>query len=140
MQGISKSGAQEAVLPDHQRRVDAIQAQVRREQAEQRLPLFRPPPPRPAPSTSPLDHRIAEELECIRRHLDLIGGTLASDPILVQRHAVPLQSIDRINQLLGHLAAIVGAEEKDVAVDLVTLQDLRARLQRRPIRALAEKR
>jgi hypothetical protein len=129
--------AEPSPVPDHQRRVDEIQAQVRAEAAAQRSSIFRPPPPRPDPSTNPLDHRIAEELECISRHLEQLGSALVADPILVHRHATQLQSIDRINQLLGHLARIVAAEQKDMAVQQVTLQDLRGRLQRVPLRALS---
>src|SRR4051812_48058080 len=85
--------------PAHQREVDAIQAAIRAERAEggvTRPPLFKPAPPRPAPSGDVLDHRVAEELEAIARRLELLGGALASDPILVQRHAAQLQSIDLI--------------------------------------------
>jgi hypothetical protein len=122
-----------AVLPEHQRRVDEIQAQVRGEGEQVRPTIFKPAPPKPDPSTNPLDHHIAEEIECIRRHLDLLGGALVGDPVLLHRHGPQLQSIDRINQLLGHLARIIAAEQKDMAVDQVTLQDLRARLLRRPL-------
>lgn len=123
--------------PEHQRRVDEIQARVRAEDEPVRPTIFKPAPPKPDASTDPLDHHIAEEIECIRRHLDLLGGTLVADPILLHRHAPQLQMIDRINQLLGHLARIIAAEQKDLAVDQVTLQDLRARLVRRPLAKLA---
>jgi hypothetical protein len=123
-------------VPEHQQRVDELQAQVRREGRAKRPNLFKPAAPKPDPSQDPLDHRIAEELECIRRHLDLIGGVLVSEPILLHRYATQLQAIDRINQQLGHLARIVGSEQKEMAVDQVTMQDLRGRLQRRPLSLL----
>jgi hypothetical protein len=123
-------------MPDHQRRVDELQAQVRGECEIVRPTIFKPAPPRPDPSSDPLDHRISEEIECIRRHLDLLGGSLVGDPVLLRRHGTQLQSIDRINQLLGHLSRIISAEQKSMAVDQVTLQDLRARLQRRPLSSL----
>ncbi|WP_129794228.1 hypothetical protein [Sphingosinicella sp. CPCC 101087] len=121
----------DGVVPEHQRRVDEIQAQVRDEEGCARASAFPPKPPRPDCSTDALDHRIAEEIESIRVDLDLLGGTLVCDPALLERHAKELQSIDRIHQLLGHLARIIAAEQKDLAVDQVTLTDLRARLQRR---------
>lgn len=124
-------------VPEHQRQVDALLAQVRAEPPAKRPRLFKPAPPRPDPSTDPLDLRIAEELECIRRHLDLLGGALVTEPILLHRHASQLQSIDRINQLLGHLARVVGSKQKDMAVDQVTLQDLRGRLKRKPLAPLS---
>ena len=120
-------------IPEHQRRVDEIQAQLRAANEPVRPTIFKPAPPRPDPSADPLDHRIAEELETIRRHLDLLGGTLVAEPILLHRHGVQLQAIDRINQLLGHLARVIAAKQKDMAVDQVTLEDLRGRLKRKPL-------
>lgn len=135
LRSVDSARESHSAVPEHQRRVDEMQARIRAEGF--RPSILRPPPPRPGPCEDPLDHRIAEELECIRRHLDLLGGTLASDPILLHRHSAQLQSIDRISQLLGHLAGIVASGQKDMAVGQVTLQDLRARLERRPLRALA---
>ena len=119
--------------PAHQREVDAIQAAIRAEGRVARPPLFKPAPPRPAPSPDPLDHRIAEELEAIGRRLELLGGALAADPILLHRHATQLQSIDLVKQMLSHLSQVVASEDKAQAVDLVTLSELKARLQRRPL-------
>ena len=126
-------------LPAHQREVDAIQASIRAERAEgavTRPPLFKPAPPRPAPSGDVLDHRVAEELEAIARRLELLGGALASDPILLHRHAAQLQSIDLIKQTLCHLSQVVATDEKEKAVALITLSELKARLQRRPLARL----
>jgi hypothetical protein len=95
--------------------------------------LFKPAPPRPAPSRDILDHRIAEELEAIGRRLELLGGTLANDPILLHRHAAQLQTIDLVQQMLGHLAQVVATDEKEKAIALITLSELKARLQRRPL-------
>jgi hypothetical protein len=95
--------------------------------------LFKPAPPRPAPSDDPLDHRIAEELETIGRRLEMLGGALAADAVLLHRHAAQLQSIDLIKQMLGHLAQVVATGDKEQAVALITLGELRARLQRRPL-------
>jgi hypothetical protein len=119
-------------VSDHQRRVDELQAQVRREAPVARPVDFKPAPPQPAPSNDPLDHRIADELEEVRRHLDLLGGILVTDPILLGRHGTQLQAIDQISQMLGHLARVIAAEEKALAVEQVTLQELRVRLLRGP--------
>jgi hypothetical protein len=123
----------DGTIPEHQRRVDELQARVRAEGDTVRQKLFKLPRPRPDSSTDPLDHRIAEEIEGIRRHLDLLGGTLVGDPAVLHRHGTQLQSIDRLNQVLGHLARIIAAEQKDLAVDQVTLQDLRSRLLRQQL-------
>jgi hypothetical protein len=125
--------------PAHQRAVDAIQAAIRAEGTATRPPLFKPAPPRPAPSSDLLDHRIAEELEAIARRLELLGGTLANDPILLHRHAAQLQSIDLIKQTLGHLAQVVATEEREKAVALITLTELKARLDRKPLSSIASR-
>ena len=119
---------------DHQRRIDEIQAAIRAETAPAPTRnLFKPAPKRSPPSTDPLDHHLAEELECIRRHLEQLGGVLAGNPLLVQRHATQLQSIDLINQVLGHISGIIASEDRELAVEQVTLRELRSRLQRKPL-------
>ena len=123
----------ESGIPAHQRAVDAIQAQIRAESRPRRPPLFKPAPPRPAPSSDVLDHRIAEELAAIGRRLELLGGSLAGDPVVLHRHAAQLQSIDLVQQMLGHLAQVIATQERERAVDLITLSELKARLQRRPL-------
>jgi hypothetical protein len=124
--------------PDHQRQVDAIQAAIRSEAGPARPSLFKPPPPRPAPSTSELDHRIAEEMEFIVRRLEQLGARLANDPILLGRHSAELQSIDLMKQSLRHLAQVIAAEDKAFAAGLVTLTELKAKLQRKPLRPIGE--
>ena len=59
-----------------------------------------------------------------------------ADPVMLHRHAVQLQSIDQINQILGHLARIISAEDRSLAVGQVSLEALRGRLQRRPLSSL----
>lgn len=119
---------------DHQRRIDEIQAAIRAETAPSPTRnLFKPAPKRSPPSTDPLDHHLSEELECIRRHLEQLGGVLAGNPLLVQRHATQLQSIDLINQVLGHISGIIASEDRELAVEQVTLRELRSRLQRKPL-------
>lgn len=133
MRQAGVQGQQLDQAPEHQRRVDDLVARVRIEGKAPAPTLFKPAPPLPGPSSHALDHRMAEEIECIRRHLELLGGTLAADPILLHRHASQLQSIDLIDQLLGHLARVISSANKELAVEQVSLQDLRARLQRKPI-------
>ena len=133
---LVRSGDNCPAMPAHQREVDAIQAAIRAERAEgavTRPPLFKPATPRPAPSKNLLDHRVAEELEAIARRLEMLGGVLANDPILLHRHAAQLQSVDLIKQMLCHLSQVVATEEKEKAVALITLSELKARLQRKPL-------
>ncbi|MCA1653060.1 MAG: hypothetical protein ABR588_09970 [Sphingomicrobium sp.] len=138
-----------AVEPEGgQERVDAIQAQFR---AEQPLPSPfaphpSPPPPRPSirrdppppdpaltPTDDPLRLRIAEELEYARRMVDALGDALCSDPAMVVRHTVSLQSIDIVGQMLGHLAAVTRSSLPERAVERIGMGDLKARLTRRPV-------
>jgi hypothetical protein len=122
-----------------QQRVDAIQAQVRKEEARKRL--FKPasnPPQRPLEPTSDIiSIRIAEELSYARRILDRLGEDLISNPVVVHRHAQSLQSFDLLNQLLGHLARVIETEDRAEAIERIGMQELRARLKRRPIAAFA---
>jgi hypothetical protein len=118
--------------PEHQGEVDRIQAAIRSGQVEERRPLFRAPPAAPALSCDILEQRLAEELEFVRRRLDAIGSILASDITLLTRHATSLQDLDHIDQTLGHISKVIAAEEKPAAADLISLTDLKARLQRRP--------
>ena len=120
----------------HQQEVDALQAAIRKEVAEGRRPLFKPPPPALARSTDLLDERLSEELEFLRRRIESLGGTLVADPVLAMRHAAALQDIDLISQTLGHLARIVAAEDKAEAAERVTLAELKSRLKRGSIRSI----
>jgi hypothetical protein len=143
MDQLPKSGPMPAYSPpEHQRQIDAIQAAIRSGAGtgagNARPSLFRPPPPRPAPSTDQLDHRISEELEFIVRQLEQLGGSLTNDPILLHRHSAELQSIDLMKQLLRHLAQVIAAQDKAHAAELVTLTALKARLQRKPLRPIGE--
>ena len=138
MDTIPNAGPASAQPPEHQRQVDAIQAAIRSETGSPRPGLFKPPPPRPAPSTNLMDHRLAEEMEFIVRQLEQLGGTLANDPILLRRHAAELQSIDLMKQSLRHLAQVVGAEDKALAAGNVTLSELRGRLLRKALKPIGE--
>lgn len=131
------AGSMPSKMPsEHQQQIDAIQAAIRSEAGEggaARPSLFKPPPPRPAPSTDILDHRVAEELDYIVRKLEQLGGILANDPILLRRHAYELQSIDLMKQSLRHLAQVVAAQDKALAAEQVTLTELKSRLRRKAL-------
>ena len=123
--------------PVHQQRVDAAQAAIRADLEAGRRSLFKPPPPGPGQSAELLDQRIAEELELVSRHLEQLGEMLIADPILLRRHALQLQSLDLMQQVLGHLGRVVSARDKALAVERVTLVELKGRLQRRALRSIA---
>ena len=114
-----------------QRRVDAIQAEARAGQGpDQRAPVPQPSPPAPLPD---LDKRLADELGYVQRLLENLGDELIKDLFLVQRHGQSLQSLDLVNQILGHVATILFAEDKAAVVEEIGMEDLRARLKRKPI-------
>jgi hypothetical protein len=114
-----------------QARCDSIQAAFRAE--KQRPSIRREPPPLPpalTPTEDQLMLRLAEELEYAQRTLELLGDALAADMALVMRHSVPLQSVDIIGQLLGHIADVVRSSDPGGAVDRIGMGDLKARLTR----------
>ncbi len=123
--------------PAHQAAVDAAQAAIRADLEAGRRSLFRPPPANPGQSEDLLDQRVAEELELVIRHLEQLGDILVGDPILLRRHAQTLQSLDLMQQVLGHLGRVVGARDKALAVERITLTELKARLKRRALRPIA---
>jgi hypothetical protein len=126
--------------PAHLRRaqaaVDAVQAEFRAEQqAPEKRPLRREnaPPIDPAlvPTDDALRIRLAEELEYARRMLDAMGDDLSADMGVVMRHAVALQTIDIVGQMLGHIAAVTRSSAPERAVDLIGMCELKGRLTRR---------
>jgi hypothetical protein len=103
---------------------------------EERKPLRRRGP---APSAAPappsedaLNIRLGEELDYVRRMLEVLGDQLSGDPILIRRHAVALQSLDIVEQILGHVGNVVRSGDPHAAVEGIGMADLRARLMRRP--------
>jgi hypothetical protein len=129
-----------------QARCDIIQAQFRAEQ-QARPSIRREPVPRPSirrenpppltkalvPTDDVLKFRLAEELEYARRMIETMGDTLSSDPHLVVRHMVALQSVDIVGQILGHVANVVRSSDPNGAVDLIGMCDLKGRLKRQSI-------
>jgi len=116
-----------------QRRVDLIQAEVRTGSSV-------PHAPRPAPTPGANDEarlnlraRLADELAYVQRLLDSLGDELIGEPIVVAHHSRALQNIDLAGQILAHLAGIIVADDPVAAVEQIGMQDLRARLKRKPL-------
>jgi hypothetical protein len=123
--------------PLHQQVVDATQAEIRSDVLAGRRSLFKPPPPGPGRSGHVLEERIAEELDLVIRQLEQMGSVLSDDPILIRRHAAQLQAIDLMQQVLGHLGRVIASADKPMAVERITLTELKARLKRKAIRPIA---
>ena len=125
--------------PAHLRRaqaaVDAVQAEFRAEQqAPEKRPLRRDPPPLDAalvPTDDQLRVRLAEELDYARRMLDAMGDELSADMGVIMRHAVALQTVDIVGQMLGHIAAVTRSSAPDRAVERIGMCELKSRLTRR---------
>lgn len=113
---------------DEQKRVDAIVA-------EAKVGVHRAPPPAAANAEAELDPRqidarVSEELEYVRRLLDMMGDQFASDPMILQRHGRVMQGFDLAGQILGHIAKLLLAEDRRSAVERIGMHELRARLKR----------
>jgi hypothetical protein len=126
-----------------QARCDVIQAQFRAEEQARasggrepapRRSIRRENPPPLAQALVPTDDllklRLAEELEYARRMIQTTGDALASDPNLVMRHMVLLQSVDIVGQILGHIADVIRSSDPDGAVERIGMCELKGRLKR----------
>ena len=115
--------------------MDAVQAEFRAEQAAPKRSIRRAdaPPIDPAlvPTDDQLRMRLAEELDYARRMLDTMGDELSADMGVVMRHAVSLQTIDIVGQMLGHIAAVTRSSAPEGAVERIGMCELKARLTRR---------
>lgn len=115
-----------------QRKVDALQAEARSEAASGRA-LRACAPTTPSGVSPDLDARLAHELGYVQRLLENLGDELIKDLFLVQRHGQSLQSLDLVSQILGHVAAILQAEDKAAVIEEIGMEDLKARLKRKSI-------
>jgi hypothetical protein len=116
-----------------QRRVDAIQQEARSDAAPGRALRASTPPPPPPTVCPDLEARLAVEIGYVQRLLENLGDELIKDLFLVQRHGQSLQDLDMVGQILGHVAAILAAEDKAPVIEEIGMEDLRARLKRKPI-------
>ena len=103
---------------------DAPPKPLRRDGKSRVVPVAAPP------DKALLYSRVGEELAYIRRQLDAIGERFSSDPILIRRHAVVLQSLDIVGQVLGHIGNVVRSNDPHSAVAEIGMGDLKARLTR----------
>lgn len=114
-----------------QARVDAIQAAVR---SGTSIGGFKSSENRAAQMTPlNLDELIAQEIAYVQRLLENASDDLIGNPIVVNRHAQALQAFDIANQILGHLARIIQAPDRAAAIGTIGMEELRARLLRKPI-------
>ena len=77
---------------------------------------------------SDLELRLAAELEHARHMLVEMGDELAMNDEVVAEHGVALQAVDIVGQMIGHIANVVRADDRDAAVDRIGMCELKARL------------
>jgi hypothetical protein len=65
--------------------------------------------------------------------LDVMGDELSADMAVVMRHAVALQTVDIVGQMLGHIAAVTRSSAPDRAVERIGMCELKGRLTRKPV-------
>jgi len=76
---------------------------------------------------------LAEEIDYTKRVLEAMGERLANDSLVIARHPNTLQSFDVVCQMLGHLGAVVGAADRQDAIDRIGMEDLRTRIRRKSL-------
>jgi hypothetical protein len=77
---------------------------------------------------TPLDTLLAQELDHARRMLEEMGDELALDSLVVTEHGLALQAVDIVGQMIGHIANVVRAEDRALAVENIGMCELRAKL------------
>jgi hypothetical protein len=77
---------------------------------------------------SELDRLIAAELDHARDLLVMMGDELAMSPEIVAEHGMALQAVDIVGQMIGHLANVVRAEDRKLAIDRIGMCELKAKL------------
>jgi hypothetical protein len=77
---------------------------------------------------TPLDQLLAAELDHARDMLVMMGDELAMSPDIVAEHGMALQAVDIVGQMIGHIANVVRAENRDEAIDRIGMCELKAKL------------
>jgi hypothetical protein len=113
-----------------QARVDEMQATVRDRTSLRPVPIAAVDRGK---DVEDIDGRVAEELAFVRRLLEALSDELVVEPIVVQRHARALQGFDLAGQILGHLAEVLTAKDREAAIREIGMEELRTRLLRKAI-------
>ena len=79
-------------------------------------------------ASTTLDHLLAEELDHARRMLEAMGDELSLDLAVVTEHALALQAVDIVGQMIGHIANVVRAEDRSAAVERIGMCELKTKL------------
>jgi len=79
-------------------------------------------------SPTPLDVRLAAELDLARTMLEEMGDELSANRTVVADHGVALQAVDIVGQMLGHIANVVRAGDRRDAIERIGMGELKAKL------------
>jgi hypothetical protein len=123
------AGAASTAANSGQFRVDQIQSAVRNGAALPAESQASAPGPDDLP---PVERRVAGELTRVKRMLDQVGAALTDDVDVLRRHQRALQSFDIAAMIVEELATVLVADDRDRAVGLVHMHELRSRLSGRP--------
>ena len=77
---------------------------------------------------SPLDLLLAAELDHARDMLVMMGDELAMSTEIVAEHGTALQAVDIVGQMLGHIANVVRADDRNSAIARIGMCELKTKL------------
>ena len=77
---------------------------------------------------TPLDLRLAAELDLARNMIEEMGDELSASEVVVSDHGVALQAVDIVGQMLGHIANVVRAADRRDAIERIGMGELKAKL------------
>ena len=77
---------------------------------------------------SPIDLLLAAELDHARDMLMMMGDELAMSTEIVAEHGTALQAVDIVGQMLGHIANVVRAEDRQGAIARIGMCELKTKL------------
>jgi hypothetical protein len=75
-----------------------------------------------------LDLLLAAELDHARDMLMMMGDELAMSPEIVAEHGTALQAVDIVGQMLGHIANVVRAGDRNSAIARIGMCELKTKL------------
>ena len=77
---------------------------------------------------SPIDLILAAELDHARDMLMMMGDELSMSTEIVAEHGTALQAVDIVGQMLGHIANVVRAEDRQGAIARIGMCELKTKL------------
>ena len=109
-----------------QQRIDSIQATIR---AGGHTPTV---DQLVTPGRAVVVNNVADEVAAAARLIRALSDRLADDMAVIAAHGDALQQLDPLAQTLDHLARVLTAADPGPAIEAIGMDDLRARLVRRP--------